>query len=100
MSEPDPQLVQRTALLARLAISDADAAPLAADFARILDAFATLTQTDVRGVEAWVGPTSAIAGPLRADLPAAPLDAAELLLRAPEPIDGFYGVPKTIGGGA
>jgi len=98
-------LVERTAALARLEVSAADAAGLARDFARILSAFRSLADAagapagggDARGAEEGFAP----APRLRPDAPAPAADAHALLRAAPEaeiePVGGFLAVPKTVG---
>ena len=99
MSAHDAETVRKVAHLARLEITPAEADVLGAQFASILAAFRVLGQVDVEGVE-----PAAIAAPgpgvLRDDLPRPSLEADELLERAPAREDGFFSVPKTVGGEA
>lgn len=91
------ELVRRTARLARLRVSPAEAERLGAEFARILDAFRVLEEVDVDGLEE----TSAQAvgtAELRADEHAPSLPRERLLAAAPRPHEGFYAVPRTVGG--
>ncbi len=95
----DPDTIRKTAHLARLDLTEGEVAELAPQFARILDAFRELSELDVAEVEPM---TRAVEGeaPLRADEPGPCLERERLLAGAPEPIDGFFGVPRTIEGEA
>jgi len=97
MSSPDEDLVRRTAELARLSITDEEAARFAPQFARILAHFQTLAEVDLEGVEPTTG-ASGLCDVLRADEPRESLPPEEALANAPERIEDFYSVPKTIGG--
>lgn len=99
MDSPELEIVKRTAALARLEITDAEARALAPQFARILAQFEVLTSVDVEGVEPMTGATR-LSDVTRVDEPRASLPRAATLANAPDPRDGFYGVPKTIGGGS
>ena len=66
-------------------------------FARILEAFRSLAELDVNGVEPMRGPTE-LTDVMREDSVGSSLPRAELLANAPACRDGFYSVPKTIVG--
>ncbi|MFT7667832.1 MAG: aspartyl-tRNA(Asn)/glutamyl-tRNA(Gln) amidotransferase subunit C [Planctomycetota bacterium] len=97
MSDPKLELLKKTAELARLQLSDAEAQSLAPQFDAILEHFEVLSQVDVEGVE----PTFGAFGLLdvkRPDVPheSGPFDA--LLDNSPDRHDEHFGVPKVIGG--
>lgn len=97
MEGSDIELVARTAALARLAIDEGEARVLGPQFAAILDHLRALAELDVEDEEPMFGP--APLGPLlRDDEPAESTPREQLLAAAPDRRDGFYGVPKTIGG--
>jgi aspartyl-tRNA(Asn)/glutamyl-tRNA(Gln) amidotransferase subunit C len=89
--------VERTARLARLDIPPDDVALHARHFARILAAFESLAAVDCTGVEPMTGPTDQV-DVLRADVERASLPVERALSNAPERVDDFYSVPKTVGG--
>jgi len=96
-AESGPETVRRVAELARLDVTDAEAAALGAQFARILEQFRVLEKLDVSGVDPMVG--ASLAGDVRrADEPVPSLPAEALLANAPRRIGDFYGVPRTVGG--
>lgn len=97
MAETDVEIVKRTAALARLEITEEEAARLGPQFRRILEAFETLAELDVEGVDATTrgGSDDAV---LRADEPRPSLPRERLLANAPAPDGAFYSVPKTVGG--
>ena len=88
--------LERIASLARLSLSDAEAARLAGELAAILGYVETLSAVDTGGVE----PTSHViplATPLRDDTPDAPLDPELAMANAPERDGSAFVVPKVIG---
>ena len=93
-AQPD---VLHIASLARLSLDPAKSGELAAQFERILAAFQTLTQLDLEGVEPMTRPTDT-SDVLRDDRERPSLPQEEALANAPARVDGFYSVPKTIGG--
>ena len=97
MPESDPDLVRRTAALARLDVTDEDVARLGADFANILAAFEGLAAVDVEGVDPLVG-MAAAESVTRPDEVRPSLDRDAALAPAPDRRDEFFGVPKTLGG--
>lgn len=106
MSEFDLATVYKVAELARLDIHEAEARALAAQFARTLEHFQVLAGLDVEGVEPMTAGTAGTAGTggsrlgdvQRDDVPVAPLPLEKILANAPARVDGFYSVPKTVGG--
>jgi aspartyl-tRNA(Asn)/glutamyl-tRNA(Gln) amidotransferase subunit C len=93
------QGVLHVARLARLAIDPAHEREVAEQFARILAAFQTLTALDVEGVEPMTRPTDST-DVLREDRERPSLTVEAALANAPERIEDFFSVPKTIGGDA
>ena len=111
MDSTPSDLVKKTAALARLRVDDAEAEELGRDFTRILQAFEGLTGLDVANVEPMVGgpggtpglagaggPGTTLTDVTRADEPRPGLERDRVLGCAPDARDGFYAVPKTIGG--
>ena len=94
-SDDPRRIVRATAELARLEITDEEADRLAPQFARILEAFRELASLDVEGVDgvARMGGTASVVRPDE-ERPSLPADA--VLDAAPERIDDFFGVPKTV----
>ena len=92
------QQVRRTAALAKLDLEEGEAAVLGPQFDAILEHFRVLSELDVEGEEPMTSPLAP--GDLsRADEPRASTPRDQLLEGAPDPRQGFYGVPKTVGGG-
>ena len=91
--------IRTAAALARLDITDEEAERLGPQFAAILAQFQGLAELDVDDVEPMTGTTS-LADILRADEPRPSFPRERMLANAPDARDGFYGVPKTIGGDA
>jgi aspartyl-tRNA(Asn)/glutamyl-tRNA(Gln) amidotransferase subunit C len=91
------ELVRRTAALARVEIPEHERSAHAAQFARILEAFRGLAELDVEGVEPLYSP-AALGDVEREDRERASLPRAALLGNAPQAVEGFFGVPKTVGG--
>jgi len=96
MSASDEDLVRRTAELARLSITDEEAARLAPPFARILAHFHALAEVDLEDVEPTTG-AFGLRDVLRKDERRPSLTQDEVLANAPERIEDFYSVPKTVG---
>ena len=97
MNEPGIDAVRRIAALARLEVGEAEARELADKFERILGQFQVLARLDVAGVEESAGPPHS-ADQRRADLPRPSLGLEQVLAQAPARVEGFYRVPKTVGG--
>ena len=97
MSSVDLETVRQVASLARLALSEAEARALAGQFARTLEHFQVLERLDVEGVEAECGAVG-LSDVTRADVARPSLPVESLLANAPERVDDFYSVPKTVGG--
>jgi aspartyl-tRNA(Asn)/glutamyl-tRNA(Gln) amidotransferase subunit C len=97
MPESDLETVYKVAQLARLDIHETEARSLAAQFARTLEHFRVLAGLDVDGVEPMTG-GSQKTDVQRDDVPVPPLPIEKILFNAPARVDGFYSVPKTVGG--
>lgn len=96
MSTAEIDIVRRTAALADLELSLAEAERLGPQFARILDAFRALEALDVSGVEAMVRGAELLPR-TREDDERPSLPAEAVLALAPAREGAFYGVPKTLG---
>ncbi len=97
MNEPRIETVRRMAALARLEVGEAEARELADKFERILGHFRVLARLDVSGVDEGAGPLQP-ADQRRADEPRPSLPLETALAQAPARVEGFYRVPKTVGG--
>jgi len=97
VSRVDVDLVLRTARLARLELSVEEAGRIAPQFERILTAFERLARLQLEGVEPLATPAE-LEDVVRPDEPREGLGTEALLERAPRPVDGFFGVPRTVGG--
>lgn len=97
-AEPAPDVLH-IAALARLEIDPTRREEVAAQFARILQAFRKLTTLDVEGVEPMTRPADAT-DVLRDDRERPGLSVDAALANAPQRIEDFYSVPKTLGGDA
>lgn len=102
MSPHDADLehtVERMARLARLSIPAHARSEYALQFARILAAFEDLTELDVEGVEPLTQPAD-LADVTRDDVLRPSLSPDQVLSNAPQRVEDFFGVPKTVGGDA
>lgn len=111
MSVTDPERVRALARLARLELAPEEMTRLVPELERILAAFAVLARHAPPGAETSRGAEGAPSGGglaattilavearRRGDEPQPSLPRDRLLANAPEHADGFYAVPKTIGG--
>ncbi|HOC26235.1 MAG TPA: Asp-tRNA(Asn)/Glu-tRNA(Gln) amidotransferase subunit GatC [bacterium] len=89
--------VERIAGLAKLAFSQAEKEQFTAEFNRMLDYVGKLDELDLEGVEPATHPLHSDA-PLREDVVTPSLSREEALGNAPAAHDGFFSVPKVIGG--
>ena len=95
-SRDDPEaLVRKLAGLARLELAPEEVRDTAPALTRILEAFQTLEQAELPAAPPG---TEEPVDELRPDEPRPSLGPDPLLANAPERIEDFYGVPKTIGG--
>ena len=84
--------VEQIAGLAQLSLSPEEAESLARDFAGILQFAAQMKEPEP------VQRTAASPSPLREDIPAPSLPREELLQNAPQTRDGFFVLPRAVGG--
>ncbi len=89
--------VERIAGLAKLAFSQAEKEQFTAEFNRMLDFIGKLDELDLEGIEPAAHPLQSGA-PLREDVVTPSLSREEALRNAPAAHDGFFSVPKVIGG--
>ncbi|HOT96979.1 MAG TPA: Asp-tRNA(Asn)/Glu-tRNA(Gln) amidotransferase subunit GatC [bacterium] len=92
-----PEEVERIAALAKLSFSAEERDRVIAGFNQMIAYVSKLDELDLSGVEPATHPLDSGA-PLRADetVPSLPREAA--LRNAPASHDGFFSVPKVIGG--
>ena len=95
MSSADPTPLAELAKLARLGLTPDELLRLEPEFERILEAFAVLARHPLTA-RAEEGTLPAV--PAREDEPLPSLARDLLLAAAPAAEDGFYSVPKTVGG--
>jgi len=89
--------IEHLALLARLEVTEAEATRLQSDLSAILAHFGRVQEVATAAVE----PTThavPLDCPLRADVAAEPLPAAEATAAAPAAQDGFFAVPAVLDG--
>lgn len=91
----DEDTARRVAHLARIAVSEADLAPLAAELSAILGFMDQLREVDVNGVEAMTSVTP-MALPWREDAVTDGDIRDQVLANAPDPRAGFFTVPKVV----
>lgn len=89
--------VANIAALARLDVTPDEARALGAQFARTLAQFEGLARLEVGDDEAS-GDSRGTSHVLRPDEPEPSLEPDRILKNAPERVDDFYRVPKTVGG--
>ena len=91
----DLQTVKRVARLARIAVSEEDAARMTGELNAILGFVEQLNEVDVEGVEPM---TSNVHQPLRLrdDVVTDGNRVADVLGNAPKSADGFFVVPKVV----
>ena len=91
----DPATVRRIARLARIAVSEAEIAPLQQQLNGILGWIEMLGEVDVEGVQPLTG-ASPIALRLREDVVTDGGYPEQVLGNAPARSDAFYTVPKVV----
>lgn len=96
MSSAPKISAQQLAELARLELSEFELAALGSQLEAILGQFQTLEALDLEGIEPTLG-TSSLEDVKRRDEPRPSLDRELLLRGAPDPRDGFFSVPRTLG---
>ena len=95
MSRITREQVERIAELSRLSLSDAEAAAMERDLARILDYVAALQDLDTEGVEPTSHPI-ALPTPMRADAAVPAMDPERAMANAPARVGTAFVVPKVI----
>jgi aspartyl-tRNA(Asn)/glutamyl-tRNA(Gln) amidotransferase subunit C len=83
------------ALLARLELDDAEIERYTWELNRILEHIEKLQELDTEGVE----PTShavPLSNVFRPDEPSEPLPLEEVLMNAPDAVDGYFCVPRVV----
>lgn len=98
MSDTDLERIERTASLARLSLEPEERTVLAPQFRAILQHFESLSEVDVSALTDARTEHGVEQGRSRPDETAAGLELDQLLRAAPDAEDGFFRVPKTIGG--
>jgi aspartyl-tRNA(Asn)/glutamyl-tRNA(Gln) amidotransferase subunit C len=91
----DTDTARRVAHLARIAVAEADLAPLAAELSGILGFMEQLREVDVDGVEPMTSVTP-MALPRRDDVVTDGDIRDQVLANAPSSRDGFFTVPKVV----
>lgn len=91
----DTDTARRVAHLARIAVAEADLAPLAAELSGILGFMEQLREVDVDGIEPMTSVTP-MALPRREDLVTDGNIRERVLANAPAARDGFFTVPKVV----
>ena len=89
----DRAQVLHVARLARLELSEADVERMAGELSKVLDHIEKIRELDLENVP----PTSHVVdvvNVMRTDEPWPCLTQEEALDQAPEPVDGFFGVPS------
>lgn len=89
------ELIDQLAALSKLQFADEEKAAMRADFQRMLDFVAVLTEVDTAGVEPLIHMTEAV-NDLRPDVPGEMLDREGMLQQAPEAKPPFFAVPKVV----
>jgi aspartyl-tRNA(Asn)/glutamyl-tRNA(Gln) amidotransferase subunit C len=99
MDGTDLERIRATARLARLALDEEELRALAPELGRILAAFEVLARfTAAAPAPEDAPPPAAAGGRTRGDMPQPSLPREEILAAAPSSEDGFFAVPKTVGG--
>ena len=91
----DADTVRKIAFLARIRVDEARLDPLAKELDGILGWIEQLSEVDTDGVE----PMTSVADltlPRRDDAVTDGNDPEKVLANAPDPVDGFYTVPKVV----
>lgn len=91
----DLATVKRVAHLARIAVTDADAARMESELNVILGFVEHLSEVDVDGVEPMTSVTP-MAMKKRADVVTDGSKAEDIVANAPESTDNFFVVPKVV----
>ena len=91
----DAAAVAKIARLARIRLTEEERTHLAAELSSVIGWVEQLQQVNTDGIE----PLTSVVGArqrLRADVVDHSTDREDVLANAPEPISGFFGVPKVV----
>jgi aspartyl-tRNA(Asn)/glutamyl-tRNA(Gln) amidotransferase subunit C len=91
----DAAAVARIARLARIRVTDDEKIHLAAELSQVMDWIDALQSVDTEGVE----PLTSVVGArlkMRPDVVTLNVTRDDILANAPEPIAGFFTVPKVV----
>lgn len=91
----DKETVKHVAMLARLAMSEAELERFTEQLSAILDYVEKLNQLDTSAVEP-MSHALALKNVFRPDRPATPIPQEKALENAPEAAEGFFRVPRII----
>ena len=91
----DANAVARIARLARIRVADDEKTHLAAELSKVMDWIDELQSVDTEGVEPLTSVVGAKLG-TRADEVTLSVTRDEILANAPEPMAGFFTVPKVV----
>ncbi len=91
----DRDTVRRIAFLARIRVEDERLDQIAGELGGILHWVEQLSEVDTDGVEPMTSVTEVIP-PLRTDVVNDGDCRDQILANAPDPVDGFYTVPKVV----
>ncbi|MEX0969654.1 MAG: Asp-tRNA(Asn)/Glu-tRNA(Gln) amidotransferase subunit GatC [Paracoccaceae bacterium] len=91
----DEKTARRVAHLARIEVSEAQLAPLAAELSGILNFMEQLNEVDIKGVEPMTSVTP-MALKRRADAVNDGEMRDDILANAPDAREGFFAVPKVV----
>jgi aspartyl-tRNA(Asn)/glutamyl-tRNA(Gln) amidotransferase subunit C len=87
-----PEQVRHVAKLARLELSDQELERMREQLSAILEAVGKVSELDLEGVEPTAHPLDLV-NVLAEDVPRPSPSREEALANAPDPEDGFFGVP-------
>lgn len=91
----DKTVVAKIAMLARIEVPDGELEALAGELTKIMTWIEQLQEVDVTGVDPMTGVAPA-AMPMRDDAVDDGGDRDAILKNAPQPVNGFFAVPKVV----
>ena len=97
MTNITPDTVEKIARLARLRFTPEELVEFAGQFSQIVSYVEQLNEVNTEGVEPLEAIYDSVAPP-REDEPGPALTSAEALSNAPRRTEGFFAVPKVLGG--
>ena len=95
MPDVSREVVEHVAMLARIALSDADKNRLQKELGRILEHADKLREIDVTGIEGTAHVIT-MTNVFREDEVGASLDPDEVVANAPDAVDEFFRVPRIV----